>query len=292
MAKGMKRLSVMLVMGLLVMALSAFTASAESEQRFDLEGGNYITVSNVVKKTTTKDVGYGDVLYVAKSPVTVTFHGDFKDAQVVEWPDDESLDYVTIKDNKATLVNPVRYGIFPYESDREKGVILLELVGENTETAAPEQPAPAAEPASTPLSAAPTASKVLVDSKAVAFEAYNIDGNNFFKLRDLAKAVSSSKKSFEIEWDSSKNAISLTTGKPYTPDGSELAVSGSNTSKPVTETTAQVYVNEKQVKFTAYNIDGNNYVKLRDVAKVIDFGVTWNENASSIGIDTAASYTE
>lgn len=290
MAKGMKRLSVMLVVGLLVMALSALTASAEGEQRFDLEDGSYITVSNVIEKTTTPNVGYGEILYVAKSPVTVTFHGKFEGAEVVEWPDIESLDFVEIKDNKATLINPVRYGIFPYAPDREKGVILLELVDENTAPAAPEQPA--AEPASNTLTAAPTASKVLVDSKAVAFEAYNIDGNNFFKLRDLAKAVDSSKKSFEIAWDASKNAISLTTGKPYTPDGSELAVSGSKTSKPVTETTAQVYVNGKEVKFTAYNIDGNNYVKLRDVAKVIDFGVTWDEKSSSIGIDTAASYTE
>jgi hypothetical protein len=39
---------------------------------------------------------------------------------------------------------------------------------------------------STPQSASPTSSTVLVNGKNVAFDAYNINGNNYFKLRDLA----------------------------------------------------------------------------------------------------------
>ncbi len=35
---------------------------------------------------------------------------------------------------------------------------------------------------------------VLVNGKSVAFEAYNIDGSNFFKLRDIAMALSGSAK--------------------------------------------------------------------------------------------------
>ncbi len=45
-----------------------------------------------------------------------------------------------------------------------------------------------------PASAIPTKSRVLVNGKEVAFGAYNIDGYNYFKLRDLAMALSGTVK--------------------------------------------------------------------------------------------------
>ncbi|MGO4373315.1 hypothetical protein AB4Z21_21620 [Paenibacillus sp. MCAF20] len=42
----------------------------------------------------------------------------------------------------------------------------------------------------------------------------------------------------------------------------------------------------------AYNIGGNNYFKLRDIAKVFNIGVTWDASTSTIGIDTSLAYTE
>jgi len=41
----------------------------------------------------------------------------------------------------------------------------------------------------TKITVNPTTSKVLVNGKIVEFEAYNINGYNYFKLRDLAQAV-------------------------------------------------------------------------------------------------------
>ena len=46
--------------------------------------------------------------------------------------------------------------------------------------------------------ATPTTSTVMVNGQAVAFEAYNIAGNNYFKLRDLAKVLSGTTKQFEV----------------------------------------------------------------------------------------------
>lgn len=40
------------------------------------------------------------------------------------------------------------------------------------------------------LKAIPTYSKVLVNSKEISFDAYLIEGNNYFKLRDLASVMS------------------------------------------------------------------------------------------------------
>ena len=46
------------------------------------------------------------------------------------------------------------------------------------------------------------------------------------------------------------------------------------------------------VSLAAYNIDGSNYFRLRDIAAALDFAVTWDNEAKTIGIDTAAGYTE
>lgn len=140
------------------------------------------------------------------------------------------------------------------------------------------------------VSAKPTSSAVLVDGKNVSFQAYNIKGNNYFKLRDLAMVLSGTEKSFEVGWDADNNAISLESGKEYTAVGGELVVSG----KPATElgklSTSTIYLDGEEVELTAYLINGNNYFKLRDVASVIDFGVTWNSETNTVGIDSSSEY--
>lgn len=49
-----------------------------------------------------------------------------------------------------------------------------------------------------------------------------------------------------------------------------------------------IYVDGKKVEMMAYNIGGNNYVKLRDIGKAVGFNVYWD---SGVQIDSAAPYT-
>lgn len=56
-------------------------------------------------------------------------------------------------------------------------------------------------------------------------------------------------------------------------------------------TTSKIYLDGKEVTFTAYNIGGNNYFKLRDIGTAFDFGVTWDGGNSTIIIDTEVGYT-
>lgn len=293
MAGTWKRITVMLSMVLAVSLVASLTALAATDKRFDAKNGNYVTISNYVETKKIKDVGYGETMYVVSAPATITFHGELADDNAIaKWEDDESLEYVEIKDNKAVLTDPVDYGVFPVFKGEAKGdnkPIILKVVAGAAEATKPE---PAPESASTPATANPTASKVLVNGKDVSFEAYNINDNNYFKLRDLAMAVNGTEKNFEVSWDAAKNAIALSTQKAYTPDGSELAASGEKASKQVTQTTAKVTLDGKDVQITAYHIDGNNYFKLRDVAKLMNIGVTWDASAGSIGIDTKAAYVE
>ena len=60
-----------------------------------------------------------------------------------------------------------------------------------------------------------TTSKVLVNGTELYAEAYNINGNNYFKLRDIGQALD-----FAVIWDGAGNRILIDTSKGYTPDES------------------------------------------------------------------------
>ena len=142
-----------------------------------------------------------------------------------------------------------------------------------------------------PHTANPTASTVLVNDSPVAFDAYTINGNNYFKLRDIAYILNGTGKQFEVTWDNDIKAINLVPGKSYTAVGGEMSTGKKNiiTAYP---SDATVFINGVRVELTAYTINGNNYFKLRDLGRAFDFGVTWDGTTNTIRIDTSSSYTE
>lgn len=141
------------------------------------------------------------------------------------------------------------------------------------------------------FTAAPNRSAVLVNGQTAAFDAYTINQNNYFKLRDLAKVLSGTGKQFEITWDGSKNAINLVSDKIYTVVGGEMAA-GDGTNKDAALNTSAIYLNGQPIQLTAYTINGNNYFKLRDIGKLFNFGVAWDGANNAIIVDTAKAYTE
>ncbi|MGE5544562.1 MAG: hypothetical protein ACM3UW_06260, partial [Bacillota bacterium] len=137
----------------------------------------------------------------------------------------------------------------------------------------------------------PAAAKILINGKAMTLEAYNIKGNNYFKLRDIAMAINGTAKQFEVGWDGAENVIRLTTNKAYTtPVGGELSVSATSILKTAVTTGSRVYLDGREIQLAAFNIGGYNYFKLRDIAKALDFSVTWDEKAGTIRIDTSKAY--
>ncbi len=55
--------------------------------------------------------------------------------------------------------------------------------------------------------------------------------------------------------------------------------------------THNIYVDNQHVTPTAYLIDGSNYFKLRDIGKLVDFGVSYDNKAKAVRIDTTIGYT-
>lgn len=59
--------------------------------------------------------------------------------------------------------------------------------------------------------ATPTSSKTILDDKEITLTAYTIDGNNYFKLRDIGQTFN-----FGVTWDGTNNTIIIDTNTEYT----------------------------------------------------------------------------
>lgn len=55
--------------------------------------------------------------------------------------------------------------------------------------------------------------------------------------------------------------------------------------------TNRILVDGQQVQMTAYTINGNNYVKLRDVGEAVDFNVYWDSEKGCVQIESDKPYT-
>ena len=58
-----------------------------------------------------------------------------------------------------------------------------------------------------------------------------------------------------------------------------------------TLSTNRILVDGQEVRLTAYNINGNNYVKLRDIGRAVGFNVYWNSDAKCVQVESKKPYT-
>ena len=58
-----------------------------------------------------------------------------------------------------------------------------------------------------------------------------------------------------------------------------------------TLSTNRILVGGQEVRLTAYNINGNNYVMLRDVGKTVGFEVYWDGDAKCVQVESSRPYT-
>ena len=94
------------------------------------------------------------------------------------------------------------------------------IVGNSIIPPPPKTPPSPPPPPPKPETATPMRSTVYVNGEAIAFEAYNIGGANYFKLRDLAFVLNGTEKQFDVGFDIGTKAVTLTSGTKYTTGGS------------------------------------------------------------------------
>lgn len=134
----------------------------------------------------------------------------------------------------------------------------------------------------------PSDVKVLIGCDMPKMQAFNIDGYNYFKLRDIAQAITGSAKQFDVTWNADKGRIDLIPQKAYVSVGGELSSTEVDHTK-CKPSDASLYVNGYKVIVSAYNIDGNNYYKLRDIAGFFNIKLNWNAEYKTILIDPSAT---
>jgi len=143
------------------------------------------------------------------------------------------------------------------------------------------------------VSASPTSSTVLVDGNSKTFDSYNINGFNYFKLRDIAYVINGTAKQFGVDWDAANNAMTLNPGVAYVVAGGEMSGKGSAT-KSATLSQQKVFVTGlalgSKTPMEAYNIDGYNYFKLRDIGIVLDIGIGWDDSKNTVTIESTKGY--
>ncbi|MFY0389683.1 S41 family peptidase [Hominicoprocola fusiformis] len=120
-----------------------------------------------------------------------------------------------------------------------------------------------------------------VDGVDADCDKYNIDGSNYFKLRDLAQLLSKTDSRFSISFDKQSNAVAVVSGKEYIPVGGELA-RGRDQSKTAVVSKQSVLIDGKAADgLSIYNIGGNNYFKLCDLGDALGFTVDYDADSNT-----------
>ena len=125
-----------------------------------------------------------------------------------------------------------------------------------------------------------------VDGKSAACRAYDIGGETWFRLRDVAQALNATGSRFSVSWDAEARAVTLTTGEAYEPDGSEGAAAGG-----AAVPSGQVFcIDGEAADLVAWNIGGHNYFRLADLAPALGFQADWDEASGTAIIRARVRY--
>lgn len=142
-------------------------------------------------------------------------------------------------------------------------------------------------PQSTSVKIQPSTHVVTVDGERVDPQGYNINGYNFYKLRDIAYILNGTDSQFNVTWDGANNRIVLTDDAAYQEVGGEMTSSVSAAIKNVSESDSIIVLDGKTLSLTGYRINGNNYYKIRDVGSALGFSVDFDPETEIVLIGSA-----
>lgn len=137
-----------------------------------------------------------------------------------------------------------------------------------------------------PVTAQGSNTVVLVNGVAQEIYPYNIEGSNYFKLRDMAAVLAATDKAFAVEWDEAKGAIALNTAKGYEVGETDLQFPAGASAVQAEPSQVALYCDGQPLEIGAYNIEGNNYFKLRDIGDAVGFAVAWDGDKQLMEIYT------
>lgn len=129
------------------------------------------------------------------------------------------------------------------------------------------------------------APEIYVNGARTYYIGYEINGDYYFMLRDIAMSFRGTSSKLNIKWNSEKKLVEIITGQDYTDDGS-LTTRVFEDSYTAYPTTATLLSYDKVFNVKGYRIDGNNFFKLKDLENIISCQVDRDEKQNAIYITT------
>lgn len=128
--------------------------------------------------------------------------------------------------------------------------------------------------------AKPSGKYVKLDGEDIIMNAYLIKGSNYVKLSDIAGVLKETKAKFALDGNK------ITKGEAYGEEyvAPEAPLSEDKTAIPTEE--EFTLADGKTFKLEGYKIDEDNYFRIRDLGKELEFGVAYDWTKNTILIDS------
>lgn len=126
--------------------------------------------------------------------------------------------------------------------------------------------------------------KLTVNDIPIDCEKYNIDGYNYFKLRDLAYCLNGTGSGFSVSYDRKANCVAINSGAFYLSNGAELTLGEDKSSTAIPSLQTILINGKKDAGLSVYNIGGNNYFKLADLGAALGFDFSYDNETRVMSV--------
>ncbi|ANF97085.1 subtype B tannase [Paenibacillus bovis] len=245
--------------------------------RFGTKDSDTANAISAILATTLKNKGYAVDFAL---PWDVPHSGDYDLQELFTWMADltggNAVNSGAASDTSTTSTGGTNAGMPGTPPD--------ENAGSGTDSAVPTISTTA-----TSVTARVTTAVVMVADQKATTNGYNIKGSNYFPLENMAAVLSSTLKRFDVTTGQQSSKIQLTSGQSYTDSYNISTLADSQKAAPIQ---TAVYLDGKPISISGYTVNGNSYFKMRDIAKALNFNVTWDSASSTLQLDTSSAYQE
>ena len=285
-----------LVIGVLIIAMAAVVMAQDNSQKIVTTDGDTITVSGVVDTrnvTVPEELtdGKGSSVKVSVLEGNGSLQGysstGLSEFNIISYNDNYEIVNVEMMENASLTDSDAEYDIISPYTTKEKNAdnytyyAINKLVVNNYGSSNTESFYFVVE---SNIKIVKSSQKVTIDGNAIDCDIYNINGSNYFKIRDLAQLLKNTKAKFNVWYDKAGNNVVIKNGQDYKSIGDELIKSADKNEVIAKENSMGLKADGENIAVESYNINGYNYYKLRDLSVSMGFGVEYNSENNTVDI--------
>jgi len=139
--------------------------------------------------------------------------------------------------------------------------------------------------------AVPGTETVLINGTEVTFNTYSLNGNEYYRLRDIAKSFMGTSKSISITEDSVNHRLELKSNEYYTATGDELGTEPNTENAAVSKDNRSVIYDGSAAGISGYDINGEIYFTLNDLQSMMGFTLGTDDASGEESILTGTPWT-